>query len=508
MSLARNDCFSADLKGRMPDGARGRVGQAKTSLPQTPLSPVLDELIRTFRDRGVSFCLWKSNPLTPALLDGSGDVDLLVAEESCQEAVEALEDHGFVRIENSAWRLQPHVSDWYRADLSQMVLIHVQLYKKLILGDAFSPQVEIPGAGEIFSDADALSVPPVPSIAHSAVLHLCRSALPQRTRIGDGERRRCLRETAQALSERCSDSELQRATGLLPRATARILLNAFSGSRLGPLRRRLLRHHRGTHAGGENLTSKIIAGVARLNRATLRIPIFPRRRLRPSGPVIAVVGSDGSGKSTVVSQVASILRRKIDTISVYFGTGDGPSSWFRKPLIFLQKIRQFRNQHRAFDGLSTPAGEDVPGLAKAVWAITVAMERKAIMRRVTRASRAGWIVISDRYPQVEVSGIHDGPRLGDWLHVGGVRQRIATWELKTYKMLAVQRPDLMLHLDVSIDAARERRPDECGDEISRRIDVAATLQLGGCDRVTIDADQPPEIVVGQALEKIVDKLRS
>src|SRR5207245_5117378 len=57
-----------------------------------------------------------------------------------------------------------------------------------------------------------------------------------------------------------------------------------------------------------------------------------RRTLPQGGAVIAFVGADGSGKSTLVRELAAWLSPKVDVVHLYFGSGDGPASLPRQPL--------------------------------------------------------------------------------------------------------------------------------------------------------------------------------
>ncbi|MEX2579877.1 MAG: hypothetical protein WD342_12535 [Verrucomicrobiales bacterium] len=443
--------------------------------------------------------LWKASPRFPEPLSGIGDTDLLVAAKQHDQAVEVLAKCGFRQVSGARWRSQAFVGDWFRVDASIGALVHVQLYEKLILGSAFDPQVEVPNAGDLF-ERTGDGFPPGPSMADAAVLRVCRAAL--RRPWTPGRSADLLLSEAMDLAEGLDSSEMANAASLFPPDTAKAILNVFSGGRHAPLRRRLLGEHRSLpKAGGERPAFRLLAGLALWNRATLRLPIFCRRQLPRPAPVIAVIGSDGSGKSTVAREVSRTLHEKFDTRFVYFGTGDGPASWYRKPLVSLRKLRSRREVPA--DGNVSKADaprQEIPASAKALWAVTVALERKGKMKRARRAAAAGWIVVTDRYPQVEFPGIHDGPRLGQWLEESGIRGRLARWENRIYHDLSGQRPDLVLLLAVSPEEAQRRRPEESAEELARRIEIAAKLRFGGCPRVVVDADRPLDKMIGIALE--------
>ena len=53
-------------------------------------------------------------------------------------------------------------------------------------------------------------------------------------------------------------------------------------------------------------------------------------------------------------------------------------------------------------------------LARAIWAVVLAWEKRAKLRRAVRARNRGMIVICDRFPQTQVMGYNDGPLLAPW----------------------------------------------------------------------------------------------
>jgi len=480
-----------------PSGAAPARVRGKSSGSECR-SAVLADLMQSFQRQSLPVLEWKARPGCTETFSGRGDTDLLVAAEQYEHATELVRGCGFQQIPSSPWRAQPFVSDWFRVDPAIGSLVHVQLYGKLVLGSAFDAQIEVPGAHSLFGRVSE-GCPHVPSAADAAVLRLCRASLARPWNPGRGTR--ALLAEALELARQVSLPELEAAAALFPPDTARVILKSFSGADLRGLRRQLRTHRSQRRAGGESLPSRILAGVARWNRATLRLPVLSRRQLSRPAPVIAVIGSDGSGKSTVARMLAATLHEKLDTRFCYFGTGDGPSSWYRKPLVILKELRSWamrRAKPRQGDGGGSR--DQVPGLAKALWAVAVGMERSAKMKRVRRAATAGWIVVTDRYPQIEIPGIHDGPRLHNWIEAGGVRGFLSRWENKVYRSLSDNRPSFVLHLAVSPETAQRRRPQEHIDELVRRVEVAAKLRFGDCPRVIIDADRPLDEVFGAALE--------
>jgi thymidylate kinase len=247
--------------------------------------------------------------------------------------------------------------------------------------------------------------------------------------------------------------------------------------------------------------------------------------------VIAVVGCDGSGKSTLSRWLVEELGKHQETRFIYFGTGDGPGSRLRRTLNWLKKksrygkpsvaadlspsadtaragnFEQGINQPEA-DGNPSPSSTDkAPDALRLVWAAAVLAERLGKMRELRHAADAGVMIVTDRYPQAEFWGIHDGPRLGYLLETRttGLLYRIACWEQAAYLKIAQRKPDMVMLLDVSVEMAHQRRPEEPIDELKKRIHVARSLTFQGAHRVVLDSSEPLKVVQEKALQAVLDK---
>lgn len=240
--------------------------------------------------------------------------------------------------------------------------------------------------------------------------------------------------------------------------------------------------------------------------------------------VVAVIGCDGSGKSTVSRWLVEELGKRHTTRFIYFGTGDGPGSRLRRVLNWLKQKSRYGKppapadlsraagtgagiQSGSDDTLSRSRTNKAPDVLRLVWAAAVLSERLGKMREMDRAVNSGMLVVTDRYPQAEFWGIHDGPRLGYLLETrtGGLLHRIARWEQASYLKLVQRKPDLVLLLDVSLDLALARRPEESADELKRRISVARALTFQGAHRLVLDPSEPLMVVQEKALKAVLGK---
>jgi thymidylate kinase len=238
----------------------------------------------------------------------------------------------------------------------------------------------------------------------------------------------------------------------------------------------------------------------------LRLPVAARRRNPAGGVVVAFLGPDGCGKSTLARETRQWLGWKLDVHSVYFGSGDGPVSLQRWPLKLMRGLhRRLRPRVAPPAPESRVAGRRV-GIARLrwVWAISLALEKRARMRSVVRARNRGMAVVCDRYPQIQVMEFNDGPLLAAWLdHSRFWRRRLARWELEVYRAATRTAPDLAFKLSVDADVARQRKPEVSAAEVRRRLSALARIDYGpSCRIVEVDASRPLDRVLADVKRNV------
>jgi thymidylate kinase len=489
-----------------------------------PLSALMG-VLTALDAEGVAHCHFKSNQHLRAALAGDTDLDLLVARSGARTAQALLAAHGFKRFDPGMATGYPAVEDWIGFDAPTGRLIHLHVHYRLPVGELHLKSYRLPFADALLAtrvrDAETGAWTSEPH--HELLLLLLRQALKASLR----ERLRAWtgRRPAFAGAARREYDWLRERTG-----PARVLalaereLGAEVGARAAPLlsgepdlaallrlRRavaRALAPFRTWGAPEAALRRRWREAVQRFTRWLRRRQIqAPRsfRRTNPTGGcVIAFVGCDGSGKSTLLTETTRWLGWKLDVLPIYFGSGDGPVSLWRRPLV-LARLLQMRLRRRPAPGeRPRPTALRRPTPARAVWALVLAREKSARLRRAERARQRGLVVLCDRYPQSTVRGFNDGPLLAPWLESPRpLLRRLARYELSVYESARALAPDLVIKLDVSPRVAVQRKPDMAPDECARRRAAVAALEWGGQGRVaTIDAEQPLERVLAEVKRAI------
>jgi len=213
----------------------------------------------------------------------------------------------------------------------------------------------------------------------------------------------------------------------------------------------------------------------------------PGERAERLAPLIAVVGSDGSGKSTLSADLLAHVQKTRAAESGYLGLGSGEQGRRigRWPIVGPPL-------HRFLDGIADKLrepGEPIPGRLAARYALNKSKKRRAKFEQLLERRRAGVTIVTDRYPQIEVPGLHDGPILAG--RATGTRlAAMQAEERALYADMAAYVPTLVIRLHVDVDTVMARKPDHDRALITRKVETVPLLAMGGAPIVDIDATIP------------------
>src|SRR3989441_481320 len=182
--------------------------------------------------------------------------------------------------------------------------------------------------------------------------------------------------------------------------------------------------------------------------------------LLAGGAVIGVVGSDGSGKSTVVAEMSRWLGEFLSVATIHGGKPP-PSVPTALPRLLLPLLRRMmphyrttRIELRAAEGTEPEGMRTGPLLVYALRALMLAYDRKKLLIRAHRKAANGTLVLSDRYPTRQ-PGVPEGAML-HFLREDprSLCRWLARVEERTYG--EIPQPDLVLRLDVPLELAVQR----------------------------------------------------
>jgi thymidylate kinase len=471
--------------------------------------PLLRAMLSDFHRHNISYCYWKSSRRVQVALSGEADLDLLIAMEDQHRASAILLQRDFKPFASVSGRSHPSISSFLGYDEPSGRLVHLHLHFRLIVGERLLKNYRVPWESEVLARAIRHRTLPIKVLDREseALLLIFRCCLELRrtdpmTLRGWAAAKRKFALDREELRLRVDRAALfSLAAELLDADLARMCVRAFYDERAIDSDRRLRRGvqrrfapYRRYNAVEGNLrkvgkaAAWLFSGV---NKKFLHWP-RPWGRLAPGGGhMVAVIGLDGSGKSTIVAAIRDWLSTEIDVLPMYFGTGDGRPSLMLLPFKLLAQLaaRLIRTKPK---GASHGKISDSPptllySLLLMVWATVVAVEKRIKLVGASRGANRGLIVVADRYPQNEILLFNDGPMLP---RLKWAPSWLRRFEASAYELAHRLPPDLVIRLEVPPETTARREPDMDPTVIRERIEAIKRLVFPGSRIVGVDARQP------------------
>jgi thymidylate kinase len=474
-----------------------------------------------FRRQTISYCYWKSSNRIQSVLAGEGDLDLLIARHDQHRAEAILLERGLKLFPSVAMRDHPAILSYLGYDEPSGRLFHLHLHFRLVVGERLHKNYHIPWENEIL--ARAIPHPTLPVMildpASEAVLLGVRACLELRRL--DPVTLRGWRKTLarfaldrRRLAETLDRAQLtRRAAELLGCDLGAMLAEAFYGA--GPLAksgglRPAVRKQFRPYRMYNTLEARLRGGARAihwaaggLNRFYLHLPRPFSRRAPGGGCVMALIGIDGSGKTTVNAAIRAWLSSEIDVMPVYFGTGGGRPSLLLRPFKLMVPLLTLLLKTKPRGSSHGKVSKAPPGLLYSlllmVWAAVVAREKRTKLVAARRGASRGIVVVADRYPQNEIRGFNDGPLL---TRLAWAPCWLRRWEESAYALAQRLPPDLVIKLIVAPETTARREPDMDSTVIEKRIEAIPRLMFSGAHVVSVDAEQPLADVIRAVKQEI------
>lgn len=217
-------------------------------------------------------------------------------------------------------------------------------------------------------------------------------------------------------------------------------------------------------------------------------------------PVIAIIGSDGSGKSTVGEALYQKMSQQHPTKFCHLGKQAGNLGRALKKVPYLGKLLEKRT--RKEQNLLKKRKES--STIAVITAFIMSMRRVYRFSRMQHYYRHGFAILTDRFPQTLIPGPMDGPSLADLSLKGWFPHSLMKIENRLYSHMVEFKPDLVIRLNVDLKTALSRKPDHQPRKLARKISDVSRLYFGTTPILDLDATDPLEQVIAQASKAIYD----
>lgn len=486
----------------------------------------LASILRQATDRQIQFCSWKSNLHVDAGLAGETDLDILVAPDDADRLDSVLTGNHCVRIAPPPGGAHSGMTHYLGLDGETRRIFHLHVHDRLVLGQRYSKNYVLPLVEQFLRSSSADSAVPQPEPAMELIVLSVRALLKYRARdaVKDvlkirtpGVPETILEEIGWCL-ERTTSDDLSRALSVCAGVVPAGIIGAFlhvigtaprSGLKLwrlkGALESALKAFRRRSRA------RSLLTYTNGLVRSRLESGHDPRLRVGERGVAVAVLGADGSGKTTISTELSDWIGGKLAVSRYYMGSKE-PSWWTSSSyMIFRIFRRAHRDTARAWSDTSVArrAMAWMRDTMLAMHHLSVARDRLGRLRKIREDVADGRVVILDRYP-LEVVGstprlrLLDGPSIETTRE--GVVGRLADTERSLYRRFEL--PDAFLLLEVDPAVAIARKPDHDPGTVAAKTEGLTELKqlMASIDHGTsvtrIDANAPLPEAMEQAKEAL------
>ena len=500
---------------------------------------ICQHLFRALAEAGVRYCHWKSNEHLLPGLTGDTDLDVLVDRGTSYPLQRVLAELDFKSFQATPWTRYPAIEDYLGFDPDTGKLVHLHLHHQLVLGQQGLKGYRLPLEQELLEQRiqDPQTGVSLCEPHLELLLLLLRMAFKLRWR---DRLRKLIGRPCAGQGSRAEFQWLQART--TPDVTVALAVKHFGDQVADPIRN-LLTHglsfgdlyrvrsaalpvfsrcatYPPATAAFRILTRRLTRRWSCLKNRFLSVP-EPLRRTSPrGGTLIAIIGADGAGKSTIVKELQRWASWKLDVTRIYFGSGDGPVSFSRRCLTQILKMRSAARHYsnRSKSSATTPTADPTSPTAlpqpanrqtlrvllRTLRVLLIARERRRHLAIAKQARNRGMIVIADRYPQAQFLDMMDSPHLTAWQqHPNRFLRAIANWEREVYEAASSAPPDLVIKLCVDPQVAHQRKQDQTIESLTRRCHIVRQLSYpAATDTVVIDANLPLDRVHVEAKRAI------
>ncbi len=476
--------------------------------------PLVRELCAALDTEGIQYCHWKDNDALGRVAFGEKDLDLLVRRADIRCFKEILYRLSFKEVQDAPHQRIPGIQSFYGYDVTAERLVHVHVHYQLTLGHDRTKNYRLPIERPYLesADFDDVSLFKIPAPEFEFVIFVLRMILKhstwdtilaregtlserERHQFADLESRTSPTQVRKLLEEHLPylDATLFEECQRSLQGDCRVWTRALIGSKLQAALR--------PHARRSVLVELWLKHWRRVARAVRRRVTgrVPRCRLASGGAMIAFVGGDGAGKTTIVDQLHAWLSKDFDVRAIHLGKpGRSLATTAFLGVLKIGQLLRIYPPGTSFQWMLNQKPSGWPGYLWLLREVFLARDRYRTYLRARRFAARGGLVICDRFPLPQIR-LMDGPqteRLIDLQQASRLARFLARSAESYYDSIVP--PELLFVLRVDPEIAVQRKLGDDARYVRERNTEIWNADWKGSQAVVIDASRPRADVLSES----------
>ena len=431
---------------------------------------IIENFFNELNKNEVVHCHWKSNERLENFLNGDSDLDILFYETDKEKVIKIFDQIGAKKFEVIPLKKFKNIVDYFQVDKKTGKLIHYHVYFSLELGEPNVKQYIFPWIDEILSNRikhKKLDIW-IPSHEHELILLIIREGLRipylKKLIIKNGFYNFSFLDTVISeyvwLKKRTNKSSLILIANRLFDKDANILRaiddifeKSFSFDRICNLDNALKNFKNKNRVKSSIYANFIFIKNSFKNKIfNFRILNNQKKRINPRGGlIVAIIGSDGAGKSTLIKNLTIEFKRKINVKKIYLGL---PKNYLFR---FFSKFG-----------------------FKAILNLLI---KKSKLNKAIKFKNSGLLVLCDRFPQSKYYNIMDGPLVSSNSNTKNfIKKWFSIIENKEYENMYNTKIDILIKLMVNKETSFSRGSITL-ELAEKKINVINALTFSGSRKI-------------------------